>query len=172
MNQFISHCQVGLLVCSLGFLSACSDTENQDSSPADVQLAFDVPLSDHVRALPVSGLQAYLIVDNDGVRRAMSVDGTGASLDVALAPGSHDFTIIYEFTNTVGTFTLANFTKTMDISSGSNTVSYSKDEYVYEDSDGDGLSNAEELDVDNEADPTTTVPCELGTAIIGDCTLG
>jgi len=165
------------LMISLLFVSlyACSSDDNvaSTSSKATTEMPSEL------QKLTLSGggtLAAYVTIDGDTAnRRTMSIDGAGSGSASASIPGltlaPHTIVISYEYTDTNGTIVLASASNTVDLTSGSGSLSFVAADYDLDtyDEDGDGISNAAELAAGT--DPRDDA-CVIGASIIGDCTLG
>ena len=101
-----------------------------------------------------------------------------AIIEFQTSPGDYVFTIVFEFDDPdFGTMELVRKTadQAVTVNSGATTdftfSAYVDEDYV--DSDGDGVSNLDELSSDlvPRPDPEST-DCQLGNSILDSCTLG
>jgi len=130
-------------------ISACSN--NSDSAPASKSsLAIPTPLQK--LAVNDDELKAYVVIDgNENNRIPMTLNRSGQGLANVVIPSlsreAHGFVITYEFTNASGTIILATSSQVVDLTSGSDSITVSANEYDLNtyDEDGDGENNAQEL---------------------------
>ncbi len=141
-------------------------------------LSFKVPDTLLASKLDLStGTLTATISVNGGAAQPMTISSDGLSASVTLSnlsTGSTDFTIVFTYDiDPVGPLDVASATKTINVTSGSNTLSFASGDYVTAifDEDGDGISNIVELDESSVSSPVVAL-CELGTAVLGSCELG
>ena len=165
-------------ILSLAFVTlyACSSGDD-NASASNSKATTEMPSALQKLTLASGGtLSAYVTIDGDTANRIeMTIDDTGSGSAFASIPGLslelHTIVISYEFTDTNGTIVLATASNTVDLSSGSGSMSFAETDYDLSsyDDDGDGISNAAELAAGT--DPRDGA-CVIGSSIIGDCTLG
>jgi thrombospondin type 3 repeat protein len=172
--KFITKTIVSFLFICL--LQACGSDDRNNSAVTE-KATTELPADLQKLTLPGGGtLSAYVTIDGKTLSRVqMTINTTGtgsASASIpSLSRASHDIVITYEYTDGTGTIILATASSTVDLSSGSGSLSFVAGDYNLSsyDEDGDGISNAAELSAGS--DPWDSV-CELGTSGLSNCTLG
>lgn len=155
----------------LSVLSACGSSSDNSESNATTQMPAAL-----LTIVGPGTLQAFVTIDgNTAGRTEMTIDGTGTGSASASVPGLslavHTVLIEYEYTDGASTITLATASNTVDLSSGSGSISFLATDYdlASYDDDSDGVSNADELAAGS--DPLDS-DCVLDISVIGTCTLG
>lgn len=161
-------------------LTGCGSQD--ETSTATVQesqiVSFKVPEAILAGKLDLAtGTLTATISVNDGTPQPMTIssDGLTASVTLTAIPtGSTEFTIVFTYDNpSFGPLDVASATKTINVTTGSNTLSFASSDYVTAifDEDGDGVSNIVELDEFSVSSPVVAL-CKLGTAVLDSCELG
>ncbi len=164
------------------FLYGCgAENNSRGNSSFESKASTEIPASVQKLALaPGSTLKAYITIDNNN-KIEMNLDTAAAgsaSVSIAgLSLASHRIVITYEYTLNGVIYTLATASKTIDLSSGSASLSFVSADYKTDtyDRDNDGISNVDELK--NGTDPgvidvVAPGPCVLDQTVIGGCVLG
>ena len=155
-------------------LNACSSDDNHAATNNSTKTVTQLPW-EALTVPDLNGLSARIILDgNTGSPIAMTINTT-LNTATASIPGltlaSHTIQIEYRYTDVNGTITIAQSSiQTVDLTGGSATINIPSTAYdtTSFDQDTDGLSNAQELALG--ANPYSSA-CELGTSLIGSCTL-
>ena len=162
-----------LISLSLFTLSACDSTPSAESDSDQPSSSFTLPRAIVQSKLSDTGaIAAYIQVD-DGPRQTMSVGSSSASIQFfGLSTGSHKFTIILEYasaSDTQNTITLVESSKTVNISSGGNNLSFAEADFKFSlfDDDKDGISNLDEMRSGHTAPIVTSLsPLDGATAVL------
>ena len=152
--------------CFILVLSACSS--NNNDTVATAETATEIPQFIQKLALTDGNLVAWITIDG-GEPILMDLAGGTASASIPnLSRSVHTVEIKFEFTDGVGTITLATATGTVDLSSGDGSLSFADTDYKIDyDDDNDGDTNLEEV-----INGTSPLDCLLDTSVIDSCTLG
>lgn len=181
-NEYIkSAARIILSLVFLNTLVACGSSDDNEAAAKNITTT-EIPLA--VKKLTLSGgtLRAFVTIDGDTANRTeMTIDTTGTGSASASIPGlslaTHTVIISYEYTDGAGNvIVLATATNTIDLTSGSVSLSFVESDYdlASYDDDGDGISNAAEVAAGSDPLDSTSgsTDCVLGTSTIGNCTLG
>ena len=153
-------------------LTACN---NQNDSASDTD-NVSIKIPDVVSKLDLTtGTLSATISCPDG-NKQMDIDiesGTASAECSDVPTGSTSFTVVFTYDLApFGPLVVASATQTLDVTSGSNSLVFTAEDYVTAsfDEDGDGISNILELD---EASTTSPISCTLAVAAaLGTCELG
>ncbi|VAW62864.1 hypothetical protein MNBD_GAMMA09-1470 [hydrothermal vent metagenome] len=174
-NYFMILIRIIFSLFFIHILSACGGDNNIEKSVSKTTAEMPVELQ---KLVGTGGgtLRAYVTIDGDTSNRIeMTINPAGAGSASAAIPGlslkSYTVLISYEYTQGANTLILATASKTVDLTSGSGSLSFLVGDYQdigTHDDDGDGISNAAELAAGS--DPWDNV-CNLDISTIGNCTL-
>ena len=169
-----------MLLIAVFMLSACgsSDEPTANSTIEGDNVAFKIPDSLLGSRLDqTAGTLSATISVNGGADQAMTISGTTASVTLSSVPvGATTFIIKFFYDNgsTGGPLQVAQATKTLTVAGGSNALNFAAADFTASfasfDSDGDGISNIDELDENSTSNPVVSL-CILDTAAL-DCELG
>ncbi|VAW69791.1 hypothetical protein MNBD_GAMMA09-635, partial [hydrothermal vent metagenome] len=173
--------QAAKILSTLLFLSslyACGSDDNNTAKITASNSRIDIP--EGLQKLTLTGvgiLRAYATIDGDTANRTeMTINPGGAGSASVSIPGlsraPHTIFITYEYVYSDGTIlTLANVSRTVDLSSGSGSLSVAASEYdTSMDYDNDGISNVKEMAAGSDpqvaAVPVTAALPTLGFAAV------
>ncbi len=157
-------------------LAGCGSQDESATDSSHQIISFKVPDVASKLDQTVGTLTATIAV-NGGTPQNMTVSATDATVTLSNIPlGSTDFTIIFTYNlDPFGPLVVASATRTINVTAGSNTLTFANADYdtASYDEDGDGISNLAELDESSTTSPIVAdAPCVLGTSLIGSCVLG
>jgi hypothetical protein len=141
-----------VLIC-LGVLtlSGCDSNSPAESDSDPSTSEFNLPRAIVQSRLSDTGTIAVYMQVDDGPRQTMSMGSSSVSIQLSgLSIGSHIFTLIMEYVldaDSQNPVTLVKSSKSVNVSSGSNSLSYSDSDFVFSkyDDDRDGISNLDEM---------------------------
>lgn len=163
-----------LLLATL-MLTACNNQNDSTSDSDNVSIKIPDVAS---KLDQMAGDLTATIAVNGGTPQNMTVSATDATATLSNIPiGSTGFTIVFTYNlDPFGPLVVASATQTLDVTAGSNTLTFANADYdtASFDEDGDGLSNIVELDESSTTNPIVADAgvCVLGTSLIGSCVLG
>jgi hypothetical protein len=163
------------LLALAALLNACGSNNNESTSNS-TKTVTELPLA-ALMVPNLNGLSAQIILDGDTASPiALTIDTTlhTATANIpGLSLASHTIQIIYRYTDSNGTITIAqSAVHTVDLSGGSATYDIPSGNYVTTgadfDADLDGLSNAYELAAGTNPRDAS---CVVGYSLLDSCTL-
>jgi hypothetical protein len=182
-NIQIHRLFIGSLIFSFGMLllSGCGsqDESQKDREPVKNTAGISIPGPIRDAALPGDELTVRVFNGSNELKsQTVSRSAGTATIEFDVSPGDYVFTIVFEFNDPdFGTMQLVRKTadQPVHVEAGA-TADFTFPAYVaadYVDSDGDGVSNLDELSSDliPRPDPESA-ECQLGISILGSCSLG
>ncbi len=165
-----------LALIAASMLAGCGSQDNSATDSSDQIISFKIPDVASKLDQTTGDLTATIAV-NGGTPQDMVVSATDATVTLSNIPlGSTDFTIIFTYNlDPFGPLVVASATQTLNVTAGSNTLTFANADYdtALYDEDGDGISNLAELDESSTTSPIVVdATCILGTSLIGSCVLG
>ncbi len=160
MNKMVSQLttrSLQLLTCiiALSTLTACGNDSSTSAPIApDKETVTQTATPEPLRKLnlPAGGtLRAFIVIDNDRLNPIdMSIGNDDARTATVTIPGlsraPHSIVITYEYTDSNGTITLAQFDTDVDLTNGNDSVNIDPTLYNFAfDEDADNIDNATEL---------------------------
>ncbi|MDH5612645.1 MAG: hypothetical protein OEY66_09355 [Gammaproteobacteria bacterium] len=185
MNNYIRNAT--RIIISLAFLNtlyACDSSNNTTAGNNTSVAKTEIPAALQKLTLPGTPgevLRAFIIIDGSATRTEMTIDPAGAGSASASITGLtlavHTVDISYEYTDAAGTLIVATASKSVDLTSGSGSISFAAIDYdlASYDFDSDSISNAAELAAGTDprvAGAAGAGPCVMGTSLLDNCTLG
>jgi hypothetical protein len=174
---------VGSLIFSFGILllSGCGSQDESQDDREHVKNTAGISIPGPIREAALPGDQLTVrIFDGSNELKSQTVSRSAgtATIEFQVSPGDYVFTIVFEFNDPdFGTMQLVRKTadQSVHVESGAR-ADFTFPAYVvadYVDSDGDGVSNLDELssDIVPRPDPNNT-DCQLGISKLDSCTLG
>jgi len=144
-----------LLLLTLGLIACGSETTAPTvNDSGDNSSRIEMPFN--VQKISDAGgtVRAYIEIDGDSEKRqemVISTDSNGVEIATLTITGlslvPHSFTIVYEYTDTNGTITLARASRMVNVTSTGVNVNFPSDGYNLNDfdEDGDGINNVAEI---------------------------
>ena len=173
----------GIIFFTIGnlFLSGCGSQDDSQNDRPPVKNAAGIPIPEAIRQADLPGDELTVrVLEGSKELKSQTVSRSAGTVRIEFqaAPGDHIFTIVFEFNDPdFGIQELVRKTadQAVTVKAGSETPltfsAYVEADYV--DSDGDGVSNLDELSSDliPRPDPDDD-RCQLGISKLDSCKLG